>query len=181
MAAGAWVLESVVFSTRGSSETACGLAEPASPEAAPASPQHGRRRLSKALQGPVHINHLAPGTPKQASSPPHLSCKRHLSGYSGHSLLSLPSLCQPQVWSPLLPSLSLSLSLPLSSFLPSLRPLTQNKGFLLAQLVKNPSAMQETWVQSLGWEDPPETGKATHSSILAQGLYSPWGRRVGHN
>ena len=37
---------------------------------------------------------------------------------------------------------------------------------LVAQLVKNPPAMQETWVQSLGWEDPLEKGKATHSSIL---------------
>ena len=34
------------------------------------------------------------------------------------------------------------------------------------QLVKDVSAMLETWVQSLGWEDPLETGKATHSSIL---------------
>ena len=39
--------------------------------------------------------------------------------------------------------------------------------FLVAQLVKNLPAMQETWVQSLGWEDPLEKGKATHSSILA--------------
>ena len=38
---------------------------------------------------------------------------------------------------------------------------------LVAQLVKNLPAMQETWVQSLGWEDPLEEGKATHSSILA--------------
>ena len=38
---------------------------------------------------------------------------------------------------------------------------------LVAQLVKNPPASQETWVQSLGWEDPLEKGKATHSSILA--------------
>ena len=37
----------------------------------------------------------------------------------------------------------------------------------LAQLVKTPTAMQETWVQSLGWEDPLEKGKSTHSSILA--------------
>ena len=37
----------------------------------------------------------------------------------------------------------------------------------MAQLVKNPSAMQETWVRSLGWKDPLEKGKATHSSILA--------------
>ena len=37
----------------------------------------------------------------------------------------------------------------------------------MAQLVKNPLAMHETWVQSLGWEDPLEDGMATHSSILA--------------
>ena len=37
---------------------------------------------------------------------------------------------------------------------------------LVAQLVKNLLAMWETWVQSLGWEDPLEKGKATHSSIL---------------
>ena len=37
---------------------------------------------------------------------------------------------------------------------------------LTAQLVKNPPAMQETSVQFLGWEDPLEKGKATHSSIL---------------
>ena len=40
---------------------------------------------------------------------------------------------------------------------------------LVAQLVKNPPAMWETWVWSLGWEDPLEKGKATHSSILAWG------------
>ena len=37
----------------------------------------------------------------------------------------------------------------------------------MAQTVKNPPAMRETWVQSLGWEDPLEEGMATHSSILA--------------
>ena len=42
-----------------------------------------------------------------------------------------------------------------------------NMCFLVAQTVKNPHAMQETWVQSLGWEDPLEEGMATHSSILA--------------
>ena len=42
----------------------------------------------------------------------------------------------------------------------------------VAQLVKNPPAMWETWVQSLGWEDPLEKGKATHSSILAWRI--PW-------
>ena len=37
----------------------------------------------------------------------------------------------------------------------------------MVQLVKNPSAMQEMWVQYLGCEDPLENGVATHSSILA--------------
>ena len=43
----------------------------------------------------------------------------------------------------------------------------QEWGSLVAQLVKNSPAMWETWVQSLGWEDPVEKEKATHSSILA--------------
>ena len=38
---------------------------------------------------------------------------------------------------------------------------------LVAQKAKNPPAMQETWIQSLGWKDPLEEGMATHSSILA--------------
>ena len=42
---------------------------------------------------------------------------------------------------------------------------------LVAQLVKNPG-MQETWFRLLGWEDPLEKGKATHSSILAWRI--PW-------
>jgi len=37
----------------------------------------------------------------------------------------------------------------------------------MAQLVKNLLAMQKTWIQSLGWEDPLEKGKAIHSSVLA--------------
>ena len=41
---------------------------------------------------------------------------------------------------------------------------------LVVQLVKNPPAMWETWVQSLGWEDPLKEGMATHSSILAWGI-----------
>ena len=44
--------------------------------------------------------------------------------------------------------------------------------FLIAQLVKNLPAMQETWVLSLGWENPLEKEKATHSSILAWRI--PW-------
>ena len=43
---------------------------------------------------------------------------------------------------------------------------------LVGQTVKNLPSMQETWVQSLGWEDPLEKGKATHSSILAWRI--PW-------
>ena len=46
-------------------------------------------------------------------------------------------------------------------------PLQDSWAFLVAQLVKNLPVMQETWVRSLGWEDPLEKGKATHSSILA--------------
>ena len=43
---------------------------------------------------------------------------------------------------------------------------------LVAQLVKNPPAMPETWIRSLGWGDPLEKRKATHSSILAWRI--PW-------
>ena len=57
----------------------------------------------------------------------------------------------------------------------------------VAQTVKNLSAMQETWTQSLGWEDPLEKGMATYSSILVWripwteepgGLQSMWSQRV---
>ena len=47
-----------------------------------------------------------------------------------------------------------------------------NGASLIAQLVKNPPAMWEIWVRSLGWEDPLEKGKATHLSILAWRI--PW-------
>ena len=47
----------------------------------------------------------------------------------------------------------------------------------MAQLVKNPPAMQETWVRSLGWEAPLEKGMATHSSILA--WRTPWTEEPG--
>ena len=61
---------------------------------------------------------------------------------------------------------------------------------LVAQTVKNPPAMQKTWVQSLGWKDPLEKGMAVHSSILAWripwteepgGLQSTGSQRVGYN
>ena len=48
---------------------------------------------------------------------------------------------------------------------------------LVAQLVKNPPAVQETQVQSLGWEDPLEEGMAVHYSILAWGM--PWTEEPG--
>ena len=46
-------------------------------------------------------------------------------------------------------------------------PLQYSWASLVAQQVRNPPAMRETWVRSLGWEDPLEKGKVTHSSILA--------------
>ena len=64
-------------------------------------------------------------------------------------------------------------------------PLQYSWASLVRQLVKNPPPMQETWVCSLGWEDPLENGKATHSSILAWRM--PWTiqsmglQRVGHD
>ena len=47
----------------------------------------------------------------------------------------------------------------------------------MAQMVKNPPAMQETWVQDLGWEDTLDKGLATHSSILAWRI--PWTEEPG--
>ena len=56
---------------------------------------------------------------------------------------------------------------------------------LVTQLVKNPPAMWETWVLFLGWEDPLEKGKATHSSILAGRIpgtiQSMGSQRAGHD
>jgi len=65
-----------------------------------------------------------------------------------------------------------------------------SRASLVAQMVKNPPAMPETWVCSLGWEDPLEEGMATHSSILAWrtpwteepgGLQSMGSQRIRHN
>ena len=50
---------------------------------------------------------------------------------------------------------------------------------LMAQLVKNLPAMRETQAQSLGWEDPLEKGKATHTPVFWPGE-SPWSQRTGH-
>ena len=68
-------------------------------------------------------------------------------------------------------------------------PLHYSRASLVAQTVKNLSVMRETWVRSLGWEEPLEKGKATHSSTLAWniprteepgGLQSVGSQRVGH-
>ena len=56
-------------------------------------------------------------------------------------------------------------------------PLQYSWASLVAQTVKNSPAMRETWGQSLGWEDPPEKGTATHSSILAWRI--PWTEEPG--
>ena len=60
------------------------------------------------------------------------------------------------------------------------------RGSLEAQMVKNLPAMQETWVQSLGWEHPLEKGMAIHSSILAwTRIDTQWSlvglQRIRHN
>ena len=56
-------------------------------------------------------------------------------------------------------------------------PITCDWASLVAQTVKNPPAMQEMWVQSLGPEDPLEKEMATHSSILAHRI--PWTEEPG--
>ena len=54
---------------------------------------------------------------------------------------------------------------------------TEGWASLVAQMVKNPPATQETQVSSLGWEDPLEKGMSTHSSILAWEI--PWTKEPG--
>ena len=51
-------------------------------------------------------------------------------------------------------------------------PLQHSWASLVAQMVKNPPAMRETWVRSLGREDPLEEGMATHSSIFAWSVFA---------
>ena len=45
--------------------------------------------------------------------------------------------------------------------------ITDHLGYLVAEMIKNPPTVWETWVRSLAWEDPLKEGMATHSSILA--------------
>ena len=94
-------------------------------------------------------------------------------------LWGLLPMCWPQCPPPiplLVPSMSHNSTLPNPRLIPGLgRPAGEGIGYplsdswasLVAQLVKNLPAMWEIWVQSLGWEDPVEKGKATHSSIVA--------------
>ena len=56
-------------------------------------------------------------------------------------------------------------------------PLQYSWASLVPQTVKNPPAMQETWVRSLGWEDPLEEGLVAHFSILAWRI--PWTEETG--
>ena len=56
-------------------------------------------------------------------------------------------------------------------------PLQYSWASLVAQMVRNPPAMQETWVRSLGWEDPLGEGMATHCSVLAWRI--PWTEEPG--
>ena len=75
-----------------------------------------------------------------------------------------------------------SLSLFLTGIVKRIIPVLPN---LVTQTVKNLSAMKETWVQTLGWEDPLEKGIATHSITLHGEFhgqrslvgYSPWGHK----
>ena len=68
----------------------------------------------------------------------------------------------------------------------NMTPLILNLTSLVVQLVKNLPVMQETWIQSLGWEDPLEEGMVIHSNILAWRIpmerslagFSPWGRKL---
>jgi len=77
-----------------------------------------------------------------------------------------------------------------TSHLPEFNYVFSVEASLVAQMIKNLPAMQETWVRSLGWEDLLEKGMATHSSILAwripwteepDRLQSTGSQRVGHN
>ena len=72
-------------------------------------------------------------------------------------------LTELRTWHPLL----LGLQLPGHNRAPGIREQAQDLPYHVAQLIQNPLAMQETWVQSLNWEDPLEKEKATHSNILA--------------
>ena len=56
-------------------------------------------------------------------------------------------------------------------------PLLYSWAPLVAQMVENPPSMRETWVRSLGWEDPLEKGMATHTSIVAWRI--PWTEEPG--
>ena len=101
-----------------------------------------------------------------------------------HSIISssvTPFLLVPSVF----PSISWGPSDYPSVHIKSYLPLSLSGVYLVAQMVKSLPAMRETWVRSLGWEDPLEVEMATHSNILARKIpwqrslvgYSPWGHK----
>ena len=114
--------------------------------------------------------------PKDSSCPLRCHCRRQWvsldragTGRTSPTTAVL-DICTPvwDFWSPIhLPKLRVPGKLVSFSIQLKASPNDGPRASLVAQLVKNPPAMQETWVRSLGWEDPLEEGMATHSSILA--------------
>ena len=111
--------------------------------------------------------------PGRSPPPPSPPCDRSLS-LCAKSLQSCPTLCD-----------ALGLGGKIHWRRDRLPTSHHSRAFLVAQLVKNPPAVWETWVQSLGWEGSLEKGMATHSSILAWRIpwtvYSMGSQRVGHD
>ena len=91
-----------------------------------------------------------------------VQCLLSLRQLTGISVRIWRHHCQAQVQFPFREAFLLPFCLPPTNFLSTTIPLV-----VVTQMVKNLPAMQETWVQSLGQEDPPEKGAATHCSILA--------------
>ena len=94
---------------------------------------------------------------------------------NSHSFMPKPLLCSLTIRASLIAQLVKNLPVIQEDSIPSLgRSTGERKGYsvqyswalLVVHLVKNPPAVQETWALSLGWEDPLEREKATHSSIL---------------
>ena len=84
----------------------------------------------------------------------------------------MPTLPREQCWLKCQERINTQKRLPLTPQSGFKQALRKKRASLVAQRVKNPPAMQETRVRSLGWEDPLEKGGATHSSILAWRI--PW-------
>ena len=109
----------------------------------------GRRVPAGWSSVPSSCTHFSPARPQ----PPTLGCASFCSWTARHCLTRS--------------GLSLNCQLLVSTGWVCWDPLRLQRAFLVTQMVQNLPAMQETWAQSLGWEDPLEEGMATHSSILA--------------